>query len=248
MKHIVLVTLIGSLSILHLDCRRVGITSEETQHTITTQINAGLPSLGLVAYYPFNGNANDASGNGNDGIVHGATLTDDRFNVPQSAYAFDGISNSIDCGSSPLLSPDSAITISAWIFLVPNSQAQAIVSHGDNSYAMYVEISKYLNWAKAKVNNISPDSAATAITARKWHHVLAINRIGIDVELYIDGVQKVHVPFSLTYSYSKHLTLGYTDSDALPFDGSIDDVRIYNRALSTDEIQALYHEGGWTGN
>jgi len=46
---------------------------------------------GLVAYYPFNGNANDESGNGNNGTVNGATLTSDRFGNANSAYSFDGV-------------------------------------------------------------------------------------------------------------------------------------------------------------
>ena len=49
---------------------------------------------GLVAHYPFNGNANDESGNGNDGTVNGATLTTDRFGNANKAYSFDGVSNS----------------------------------------------------------------------------------------------------------------------------------------------------------
>ncbi len=57
--------------------------------------HAGL-SDGLVAYYPFNGNANDESGNGNNGIVHGATLTADRSGNANSAYSFNGIDNYID--------------------------------------------------------------------------------------------------------------------------------------------------------
>src|SRR5262245_23250093 len=51
---------------------------------------------GLIAYYPFNGNANDASGNGNNGIVAGAVLTTDRFNQPSNAYYFNWTNSSIE--------------------------------------------------------------------------------------------------------------------------------------------------------
>jgi len=54
--------------------------------TIQAQVNL---DKGLVAYYPFNGNANDESENGNNGTVNGATLTSDRFGIPNSAYRFD---------------------------------------------------------------------------------------------------------------------------------------------------------------
>lgn len=53
---------------------------------------------GLIAYFPFNGNANDEAGNGHDGIVYGATLTTDRFGNTNSAYEFDGIVNNLDFG------------------------------------------------------------------------------------------------------------------------------------------------------
>ena len=59
-------------------------------------INAQIPTTGLVAYYPFNGNANDESGNGNDGIVQGATLTADKFSNQESAYQFDGENDYIE--------------------------------------------------------------------------------------------------------------------------------------------------------
>jgi len=73
---------------------------------------------GLVAYYPFNGNVNDESGNGNNGIVYGATLTNDRLGNPNSAYSFDGINDYISVPDSySLRSPTEAVSISAWIYL-----------------------------------------------------------------------------------------------------------------------------------
>jgi hypothetical protein len=61
--------------------------------TVNAQVPSYVPTNGLVAYYPFNGNANDASGNGNNGVVNGATLTTDRFGDVGKAYSFDGNSN-----------------------------------------------------------------------------------------------------------------------------------------------------------
>jgi hypothetical protein len=75
---------------------------------------AGL-SDGLVAYYPFNGNANDASGNGNNGIVVGATLTADRFGNPNSAYSFNGTSDYIRVPNSSSLQLTNDFTLTAWI-------------------------------------------------------------------------------------------------------------------------------------
>src|ERR1019366_3185308 len=79
---------------------------------------------GLVAYYPFNGNANDASGNGNNGTVYGAILTTDRFGNSNSAYSFDGASSYIEVPSNASLLFSNQLTISAWIKWVsfPGSQ------------------------------------------------------------------------------------------------------------------------------
>jgi hypothetical protein len=59
-------------------------------NVLTAQIPSYVPTNGLVGYWPFNGNANDISGNGNNGTVNGATLTTDRFGNTNSAYSFDG--------------------------------------------------------------------------------------------------------------------------------------------------------------
>jgi hypothetical protein len=66
---------------------------------------------GLVAYYPFNGNANDESGNGNHGTVHGATLTADRFGNANSAYKFNGTDDRIVVVSNALLNPVDQLSI-----------------------------------------------------------------------------------------------------------------------------------------
>jgi hypothetical protein len=75
---------------------------------------------GLVAYYPFNGNANDESGNGNDGTVNGATLVEDRFGETDKAYNFDG-DDYIKVLDNEILRPKH-ITISTWVYLPENGQ------------------------------------------------------------------------------------------------------------------------------
>ena len=69
----------------------------------TAHLWAQIPTNGLVAYYPFNGNANDASGNGNNGIVNGATLTTDRLGNMNSAYTFNGLITTLKFPTHPLL-------------------------------------------------------------------------------------------------------------------------------------------------
>ena len=86
------------------------------------------PFNGLVAYYPFNGNANDESGNGNDGIVHGAALISDRFDNPNSAFNFDGINDYIELPLSLLDGEEG--TIICWIQLADTIQRNAIFGAG----------------------------------------------------------------------------------------------------------------------
>ena len=79
------------------------------------QIPSYVPTNGLMGWYPFNGNANDESGNGNNGTVTGATLTADRFGVANRAYLFGGFNNFINVPNSPsLASPTNEVTIAFW--------------------------------------------------------------------------------------------------------------------------------------
>ena len=71
------------------------------------------PNLGLVAWYPFNGNAQDESGNGHHGKVNGATLCKDRKGKDDSAYNFDGVDDFIRIANSDFMNP-SSISISCW--------------------------------------------------------------------------------------------------------------------------------------
>ena len=90
-----------------------------------------IPISGLVAHYPFNGNANDESGNGNDGTVVGATLTTDRFGSPNSAYSFDGVDDYISktySAASGLFPTDDPFAVSAWFMTDASSPAEQVIA------------------------------------------------------------------------------------------------------------------------
>src|SRR5690242_9009348 len=93
---------------------------------------------GLVAYYPFNGNANDASGNGNNAVFNNATLTSDRFANAGSAYSFNGIDNYMRIPNSPSLNPANQISICVWVkvagFYQGKCHGNNIVMKGDADY------------------------------------------------------------------------------------------------------------------
>ncbi|VFM96417.1 MAG: Concanavalin A-like lectin/glucanases superfamily protein [Candidatus Kentron sp. G] len=203
-------------------------------------------SDGLVAYYPFNGNANDESGNGNDGTVNGATLTEDRFGNAGSAYSFNGIDNYIDCGNADILNINDTITLSAWInhttgepinwedmFMKGNTTYGFQFNSGDDSFVFHLTTSGWKNLS----SDIKP-------LAGVWYHVVGTYD-GEQQKIYVDGVLKNIDTWSESINVTDDpLTIGYkVASDNSYFNGVIDEVRIYNRPLSETEVQTLYNEG-----
>jgi len=95
-----------------------------------SQLPSYVPSNGLVGYWPFNGNANDESGNGNNGTVNGATLTADRNGVAGNAYNFDGVNDYIKClNAGPGGNP--TVTVSFWMKRQNNLNGH-IFGYGNN--------------------------------------------------------------------------------------------------------------------
>lgn len=91
------------------------------------QVPGYVPTDSLVAWYSFNGNANDETSNGNNGTVSGATLTADRFGNANSAYDFDGVDDYIDIGDSSSLDFSDGLAISTWINCDAFSIGQKII-------------------------------------------------------------------------------------------------------------------------
>jgi len=87
-----------------------------------------IPTDGLVAYYPFNGNANDESGNGHHGTVNGATLTSDRDGNENNSYSFDGVDDYIESS----IEQSSSYSVSVWVNINNNNSYNAFIQHKDN--------------------------------------------------------------------------------------------------------------------
>jgi hypothetical protein len=99
---------------------------------LMAQVPNYVPTNGLVGWWPFNGNANDESGNGNNGTVNGATLTTDRNGVANSAYSFDGINDLIIAGTNGI-PITTAISISVWIKPMQNNGIAEFICLGSPS-------------------------------------------------------------------------------------------------------------------
>ncbi len=225
---------------------------------------AQLPSNGLVAYYPFNGNANDESGNGNDGSVYGNTaIAVDRFGNPDKAYTFGGLNTPgyIHVPNSNSLKFQNACTYSMWVKLAGlygmNGWGQA-VSEGVhcvfakdadqggkmNGVILGSDINNYfLTWVSWIGNQQS--ALITGSHLGQWVHlVYVLDSQNSSITFYVDGVLSGSYQTSFSFTASNNADLffgkfnlaGYT----YPLNGSIDDIAIYNRALSMSEVEQIY--------
>ena len=220
-------------------------------------ITSGSNSIsGLVGWYPFNGNANDFSGYGNNGTVNGATLTTDRFGNGNSAYYFNGNSN-IMIGSSPSLDLRNNVSVSVWIKSetanLTASSAQ-IVFRGDPQdahdpyYLNFMNGSlgfrRYVSTGYTWVEAAFPGNLLD--TVNFYHIVGTYDSISGAMKIYLNGVIQNQIT---TLNYVNYPTSSFWNSigadqttDAQFYHGVIDDVRIFNRALTQSEVNQLYNE------
>lgn len=155
--------------------------------------NAQIPTSGLVAYYPFNGNANDSSGNGNNGTNHGATLATDRFGNSNSAYSFDGVSSYIDCGNGTSLKVANDITVAAWIKSgFSTDQSPEVASKYGTNKAGWI-LTTYPDSTAAfegrDTTGVYIQSGKTTKFDGGWHFILG-QRVGSVWKIYLDGQLK----------------------------------------------------------
>jgi hypothetical protein len=202
----------------------------------------------LEAYYPFNGNANDASGNNNNGTVFNATLTNDRFGNANSAYSFDGSSAYIQVPVSPNLNFQNAITINYWMIVNQFfTREQYVLSQGSYTGRLKISIitDNNLRWtihtnSSANGGIIDLDSETKLIQDSLYNVTVVYN--GSDYELYLNGNLD---SFSSWSGSILQTNIPMTFGQMLPtdnnynFKGVLDDIRIYNYALSVSEIEKL---------
>jgi hypothetical protein len=214
------------------------------------QVPSYVPTNGLVGYWPFNGNANDESGNGNNGTVNGATLTTDRFGAANKAYSFDGVDDLINAGNpTMLINNPNSYSQSAWVFFydVPvNFGSYPIISkrhdNSGNDWATPVFRSSQNFWFFVDDANYSGANYAmsSTITLGTWKHTIFIKENN-NYKIYLNGVLDVSVTDNYMMSGSSNdLIFGAQLAWPQFYKGLIDDIGIWNRALTQQEITALY--------
>jgi len=209
---------------------------------------------GLVAYYPFNGNANDESGNGNNGTVEGPALTTDRFGNDNSAYSFDGINDYIAFPETVFGPSVSAFTFSTWVLTkdINYTDLKEIIYKGSvNGEAALYSTNNEFKFS-VKLSDSSWRDITTPIIKNAYVHLVGVYRKGDKIEIWVNGELKgsALTPNLNLFNYDRYhfSSIGaYSRGMYEPYywDSVIDDARIYNRALAGPEIQALYQlEGG----
>jgi hypothetical protein len=211
-----------------------------------------------VAYYPFNGNANDESGNGNHGTPEGGvTPTTDRFGNQNSAYDFDGVDDKIDFGDLTILE-ESSLHISVWIYprsTTNDNNAQPIINKAKNSdrclLIMHRDDENIISVQLfTNTGTYSVASPANSINLSEWS-LVNVDYNGATLSLYINNQLQATADCSGTIiNNSQPLEFGHNIGHGSSgthrwCHGKIDDIRIYDYALTESEIQELYQEGGW---
>ena len=225
------------------------------------QVPNYVPTNGLVGWWPFNGNANDESGNGNNGTVNGATLTTDRNNVASKAFNFNGTSNFISTNPSNQAFPN-GISISIWAKingLNTNTDcnlgcAQFLVSRSNDFSNGHFKIAYSQNsvatggqkfWGT--INSASGSGNANGTTSyaypqTTWNHIV-LTYNNSQIKLYVNGILNVTTNYTTPITNINSLIyFGRHTYATYPYfvNGKLDDIGIWNRALTTCEVTNLY--------
>jgi len=198
---------------------------------------------GVVMYLPFCDNAQDISGNSNDGVVSNSNLTEDRFNNPNQAYLFSNSSQSmITVNPSSSLNITQDITFSAWFYPTDTSLGYIV----DRDVCGFTG-DWGLQWLNGQVKMRTQGDENTIVSGvlaiNNWYHVLVTRESGV-FTMYINSeITSQNSGYNYNFVNTNNPIRIGDQSCTSPeenFDGKIDDVAIWNRALSSEEVLSLY--------
>jgi hypothetical protein len=222
------------------------------------QVPNYVPTYGLVGWWPFNGNANDESGNGNNGTVNGATLTTDRFGNINCAYSFNGSNNNIVLNS---INSSNGISFSYWvnssisnsgIVLVQNnisnsSQTAFSSDFGANNNNPFSDITVGHSGGNCSIlGNLESISTSSLNYLNQWFNITGVIQSNGLTSLFINGNLIQSSNIGSTYlvcnsNTSLRIAGPWWNNDGRYFSGFIDDIGIWNRALTPQEVAALFN-------
>lgn len=209
----------------------VGLKDDKEWDIISTE--------GLVGHWKLSGNARDYSGNGNDGtLMGGVTWAEDRMGQARGSAEFDGESGYVDCGNDESLNITDEITISAWVKGNAFDNYNFAVGKAV-TYQLGAKSGKFM--IRARFSGIGDTIVSgSTLTTDSWYHMV-MTYDGNSFKGYLNGVSDIDSAINDTIIASaNNLWISGEQVYSNYWSGQIDDVRIYNRALSEDEIKALY--------
>ena len=214
---------------------------------------------GLLAYYPFNGNANDESGNGFDCTIIGATLSSDRFDQSNSAFIFSGNEQYLTTDDIPSFDYQNSFSLSLWINTVREIKNNQVI------IGKMTTFSDFQGWALLRISNdpeniffILRNEGGNGINEVRCSFPFKSFNIWNSISVVYDGTGKatgvsfylngnkaiktiVYDNLSATIVNNAPFNIGARDNGNAEFQGKIDEVRIYNRTLTENEIDQLYN-------
>jgi len=223
-----------------------------------SQIPSNLQN-GLVAYYPFCGNANDVSGNNINGTVFNASTTTDRFSG-NTAYAFNGSSSYIRANNSALINfGTGSFTLSSWVLSTGGGRWQHFITHTLSTSTPYSSKGYFLRYDNSQptygqgntFTNTGLGAQAPAVNATNWHHIVSVYNVStLTVSIYVDGIlaRTESIPTPLQNVDNNGFLYFGVEDPVIPLPsgpqyltGKLDDIGIWNRALTSCEITQLYN-------
>ena len=224
----------------------VGNTNSSNACVLPTNLQNG-----LVAYYPFCGNANDESGNGNNGTVNGANLAVDRFGNTNSSYSFPGYCNNrinANITNTSTINATNELTFSYWVkrngsgcigprileFWSGGNSTGTMQWNWDNSSTQ-----PSLSQFKTTTND-NIDFSFLGVADNVWTHILIKCSSGV-AEFFQDGLLIGTDSYTGNLSLASNVAFGMMNHPAWDgLNGNLDDIGLWNRTLTTQEIQQLY--------
>ena len=184
----------------------------------------------------------------NDGTIYGATFATDRMGQPNKAMSFDGVDDYVDCGNDESLNLRNRLTVNLWVKRNVLNTQQTIAQHwyGINQPDQRQWFLDFRGTGNNKIHGYLNDGLDHEFVGNTDidtnYHMITLSYDKSYIRIYLDGIEDM-MPISLSSTLRNSTTetiIGYSKRNP-NFKGSIDDVRIYNRALSEDEIKTLYN-------
>lgn len=244
---------VSTTTTYYVDYTQGGLTSQ-TRTAVTATINPSVssPLSGAIFSYPLNGNANDVSGNGDNGTLQGApTATTDRYSNANSAYTFNGSSQYISTATFSASPGPQNFSISVWF--KTTTAGGMLVGYGSSQTGASSEYDRhiYMNSSGQIYYGIYPNAVKTINTAGtyidgNWHHVVTTTSTTNGSNLYVDGTLQATdatMTTSQVFGVNGYWRVaydnlaGWTSAPAnYYFTGSLDDISVYNRELTATEV------------